>query len=223
MGRLGGYEMSYPSDADVLFVYAPPDGVADGEASAAAHQIAEELRRLLGAPAPDPPLGVDADLRPEGRQGPLVRSLERVRSSTTPAGRRCGRRRRCCGPGSSAATPTSGCEFEELADGDAVPARRPDPRAGRRDPPDQGPGGDRAAAARRRPEHAHQARPRRPGRRRVGGPAAAVAARVRGAGAAPDPHPRGADRRARGRPDRQGWTRRRWPRAGRWPPGYATR
>jgi len=27
------------------------------------------------APAPDPPLGVDADLRPEGRQGPLVRSL----------------------------------------------------------------------------------------------------------------------------------------------------
>jgi glutamate-ammonia-ligase adenylyltransferase len=30
---------------------------------------------MLSAPAPDPPLGVDADLRPEGRQGPLVRSL----------------------------------------------------------------------------------------------------------------------------------------------------
>ena len=43
--------------------------------AAAAHAIAEELRRLLGMPAPDPPLGVDADLRPEGRQGPLVRSL----------------------------------------------------------------------------------------------------------------------------------------------------
>ena len=27
------------------------------------------------APAPEPPLGIDADLRPEGRQGPLVRSL----------------------------------------------------------------------------------------------------------------------------------------------------
>ncbi|WP_326552654.1 bifunctional [glutamine synthetase] adenylyltransferase/[glutamine synthetase]-adenylyl-L-tyrosine phosphorylase [Micromonospora sp. NBC_01813] len=75
MGRLGGYEMGYSSDADVLFVYDPPDGLADAEASAAARMIAEELRRLLGMPAPDPPLGVDADLRPEGRQGPLVRSL----------------------------------------------------------------------------------------------------------------------------------------------------
>jgi glutamate-ammonia-ligase adenylyltransferase len=86
MGRLGGYETSYGSDADVLFVYAAPAGAADdqassggtsgaGEASAAAHAVAEEMRRLLAMPAPDPPLGVDADLRPEGRQGPLVRSL----------------------------------------------------------------------------------------------------------------------------------------------------
>jgi len=75
MGRLGGYESNYLSDADVLFVYDPPPGVDESTASAAAQAIAEELRRLLSAPAPDPPLGVDADLRPEGRQGPLVRSL----------------------------------------------------------------------------------------------------------------------------------------------------
>ncbi|MEH1098811.1 bifunctional [glutamine synthetase] adenylyltransferase/[glutamine synthetase]-adenylyl-L-tyrosine phosphorylase [Micromonospora sp. CPCC 205561] len=75
MGRLGGYESNYLSDADVLFVYDAPAGAGDGAAGAAAHAIAEELRRLLGMPAPDPPLGVDADLRPEGRQGPLVRSL----------------------------------------------------------------------------------------------------------------------------------------------------
>ncbi|MEU4334003.1 bifunctional [glutamine synthetase] adenylyltransferase/[glutamine synthetase]-adenylyl-L-tyrosine phosphorylase [Micromonospora lupini] len=75
MGRLGGYESNYLSDADVLFVYDPPAGASESAASAAAHAIAEELRRLLGVPAPDPPLGVDADLRPEGRQGPLVRSL----------------------------------------------------------------------------------------------------------------------------------------------------
>jgi glutamate-ammonia-ligase adenylyltransferase len=75
MGRLGGYESNYLSDADVLFVYDPPAGGNESQASAAAHVIAEELRRLLGLPAPDPPLGVDADLRPEGREGPLVRSL----------------------------------------------------------------------------------------------------------------------------------------------------
>ncbi len=75
MGRLGGAEMSYSSDADVLFVYEPPPGVAEDAASGSAHEIAEELRRLLSAPSPEPPLGIDADLRPEGRQGPLVRSL----------------------------------------------------------------------------------------------------------------------------------------------------
>jgi [glutamine synthetase] adenylyltransferase / [glutamine synthetase]-adenylyl-L-tyrosine phosphorylase len=75
MGRLGGYEMSYPSDADVMFVYAPPADAREEDATAAAHAIAEDLRRRLSAPAPDPALGVDADLRPEGRQGPLVRSL----------------------------------------------------------------------------------------------------------------------------------------------------
>ncbi len=75
MGRLGGAELSYASDADVLFVYEPLPGVAEDAASGTAHEIAEELRRLLSAPSPEPPLGVDADLRPEGRQGPLVRSL----------------------------------------------------------------------------------------------------------------------------------------------------
>jgi len=75
MGRLGGGEMGYASDADVLFVYEPMAGRPEEESTAMAHAVAEELRRLLATPAPEPPLGVDADLRPEGRQGPLVRSL----------------------------------------------------------------------------------------------------------------------------------------------------
>ncbi|WP_027340936.1 bifunctional [glutamine synthetase] adenylyltransferase/[glutamine synthetase]-adenylyl-L-tyrosine phosphorylase [Hamadaea tsunoensis] len=79
MGRLGGYEMSYPSDADVMFVYDPPEGMRDDTAQGVALAVAEALRTLLAAPAPDPPLGVDADLRPEGRQGPLVRSLSAYR------------------------------------------------------------------------------------------------------------------------------------------------
>ncbi len=74
MGRLGGREQGYSSDADVLFVHEPV-GAADDVAAAAAHEVANELRRLLALPAPDPPLAVDADLRPEGRQGPLTRSL----------------------------------------------------------------------------------------------------------------------------------------------------
>jgi len=76
MGRLGGKEQGYGSDADVLFVHEPLPGVPESEAAADAHDVANELRRLLSVPAPDPPLEVDADLRPEGRQGPLVRSLE---------------------------------------------------------------------------------------------------------------------------------------------------
>ncbi|MGC9667210.1 bifunctional [glutamine synthetase] adenylyltransferase/[glutamine synthetase]-adenylyl-L-tyrosine phosphorylase [Planosporangium sp. 12N6] len=79
MGRLGSAEMNYPSDADVLFVSEPPPGMPDDAASGAAAAVAEELRRLLSMPCPDPPLGVDADLRPEGRQGPLVRSLDAYR------------------------------------------------------------------------------------------------------------------------------------------------
>src|SRR6185312_10896127 len=69
MGRYGGHESGYGSDADVIFVHDPPAGLdATGErrASDAAHVVATELRRLLQLPAPDPPLLVDADLRPEG-------------------------------------------------------------------------------------------------------------------------------------------------------------
>jgi glutamate-ammonia-ligase adenylyltransferase len=79
MGRLGGHEQGYGSDADVLFVHDPIDGVPDDVAAAAAQAVAEELRRLLLLPAQDPPLLVDADLRPEGRQGPLTRSLAAYR------------------------------------------------------------------------------------------------------------------------------------------------
>jgi glutamate-ammonia-ligase adenylyltransferase len=80
MGRFGGHEMGYGSDADVLFIYEPAPGASDQAAARAAHGVAEELRRLLARPGPDPALQVDADLRPEGRQGPLVRTLEAYRT-----------------------------------------------------------------------------------------------------------------------------------------------
>ncbi len=76
MGRFGGHEMGYGSDADVMFVFEPAEGAELQEASRAAHDVANELRRLLALPGTDPALEVDAGLRPEGKQGPLVRSLD---------------------------------------------------------------------------------------------------------------------------------------------------
>ena len=75
MGRLGGQELSYGSDADVLFVCHPNEGVDETKAVRWANGIAESVTKLLGAPSTDPPLQVDAGLRPEGRNGPLVRTL----------------------------------------------------------------------------------------------------------------------------------------------------
>ncbi|MFF5962620.1 bifunctional [glutamine synthetase] adenylyltransferase/[glutamine synthetase]-adenylyl-L-tyrosine phosphorylase [Streptomyces collinus] len=75
MGRFGGHELGYGSDADVLFVHEPRDGVDEREASQAANKVVSEMRRLLQLPSADPPLLIDADLRPEGKSGPLVRTF----------------------------------------------------------------------------------------------------------------------------------------------------
>jgi [glutamine synthetase] adenylyltransferase / [glutamine synthetase]-adenylyl-L-tyrosine phosphorylase len=75
VGRLGGHEMAYGSDADVLFVHDPVPGADEQAATDAAFAVANELRRLFAQPGPDPAMPIDADLRPEGRQGPLVRTL----------------------------------------------------------------------------------------------------------------------------------------------------
>jgi [glutamine synthetase] adenylyltransferase / [glutamine synthetase]-adenylyl-L-tyrosine phosphorylase len=76
MGRLGGGETGYGSDADVLFVFEPDGAAAGDDPARLANAVAGALRALLAAPSStDPPLEVDADLRPEGRNGPLVRSL----------------------------------------------------------------------------------------------------------------------------------------------------
>jgi [glutamine synthetase] adenylyltransferase / [glutamine synthetase]-adenylyl-L-tyrosine phosphorylase len=80
MGRLAGHEMGYASDADVMFVHEPHEGADEEAATRAAHAVAEELRQLLAGPGPDPALPVDAGLRPEGRQGPLVRTLASYRA-----------------------------------------------------------------------------------------------------------------------------------------------
>lgn len=81
MGRLGGAELGYGSDADVMFVCEPtmgPDGEPfnDNTAVRWAIGVCDRLRRRLAKPSQDPPLEVDLNLRPEGRSGPPVRTLE---------------------------------------------------------------------------------------------------------------------------------------------------
>jgi [glutamine synthetase] adenylyltransferase / [glutamine synthetase]-adenylyl-L-tyrosine phosphorylase len=80
MGRLGGAELGYGSDADVLFICEPVPGAGSGtdaevNAVGFATSVAESVRNLLGSPSQDPPLVIDTGLRPEGRVGPLVRTL----------------------------------------------------------------------------------------------------------------------------------------------------
>ncbi|MDT7844798.1 bifunctional [glutamine synthetase] adenylyltransferase/[glutamine synthetase]-adenylyl-L-tyrosine phosphorylase [Streptomyces justiciae] len=76
MGRFGGHELGYGSDADVLFVHEARGGVPEQSAAEAANKVVSEMRRLLQIPSADPPLLIDADLRPEGKSGPLVRTLK---------------------------------------------------------------------------------------------------------------------------------------------------
>lgn len=75
LGRVGGCEAGYGSDADVMFVHDPHPGVDENDATKAALAVASELRRLLGLPSAGPSLEIDSDLRPEGKAGPYVRSL----------------------------------------------------------------------------------------------------------------------------------------------------
>ncbi len=73
MGKLGGAELNYVSDVDVLFVTRGDPGPAT--------RAAERLLRLVGGVTPEGrPYELDAALRPEGRDGPLVRSLDGYRA-----------------------------------------------------------------------------------------------------------------------------------------------
>ncbi|CAM4195196.1 bifunctional [glutamine synthetase] adenylyltransferase/[glutamine synthetase]-adenylyl-L-tyrosine phosphorylase [Nocardiopsis rhodophaea] len=76
MGRFGGNELSYASDADVIYVHDPLPGADPAKATHQANVIIHELRRLLEMQSDDPPLVLDADLRPEGKSGPLVRTFD---------------------------------------------------------------------------------------------------------------------------------------------------
>ncbi len=185
MGRLGGREMGFASDADVLFVHDPLPGADEEAASRAAHAVAETPARAAGhAPArPGPARRRGPAARgPPGPAGPhpgllpcLLPALVGVLGGAGPAagrvrGRRCRGRRRVPGAGRRG------------------PVRRGRDRrgVGPGDPADQGPHGGRADAARQGPGPEPEARAGRAGRRGMGGAAASSSGtRTRCPGCAP--------------------------------------
>lgn len=85
MGRLGGAENGFGSDADVMFVHRPVEDAGEEEAQSQANRIVNRLMQLIKQPVrpairAERPLEVDADLRPEGKQGAMVRSLDSYRA-----------------------------------------------------------------------------------------------------------------------------------------------
>jgi [glutamine synthetase] adenylyltransferase / [glutamine synthetase]-adenylyl-L-tyrosine phosphorylase len=76
MGKLGGAELSYTSDLDVLFCHEPGSGADPETANRAADRVVRELLAGLSAVTPEGTcFTVDPNLRPEGRNGPLSRTL----------------------------------------------------------------------------------------------------------------------------------------------------
>jgi glutamate-ammonia-ligase adenylyltransferase len=77
LGKLGGRELNYVSDLDVIVCHAPVGGGPAQQAVQLAEAVVRELVAGLGAVTPEgTAFRVDLGLRPEGRNGPLSRSLD---------------------------------------------------------------------------------------------------------------------------------------------------
>ena len=209
MGKCGGRELNYVSDVDVIFVAEAKEGVDEAKALQAATRLAARMMRICSDTTAEGTIWpVDANLRPEGRNGPLVRTLSshlayyqrwaktwefqallKARPVAGDLAAGAGVRGRA---GADGVAGRRAGELRRRCAADAPPGRREHPR---------GPG--RAGA---------QARPRRPARRRIRRPAAAAGARPQRCHAAQRHHPRrprGAGRRRlRRTPGRRGPGRR---------------
>ena len=213
MGRYGGFELSYGSDADVLFVHRPEEGAdpqqsgvvrpGGGPGAAPAARAARRRPPARGRRRP-------AARRSAGTAGPhpgvLRRLLRPVVARVGGAGAAARRRRR----GRRGPAP----RLHRADRPAAVPRGRPRRGRRRRDPADQGTRRPRAAPEGGRPAAAPQARPRGTGRHRVDRPAAPDAARRRGAGPADAAHAGCPQRRPGGRVSWRARTPRCSPRAG---------
>jgi glutamate-ammonia-ligase adenylyltransferase len=74
MGRFGGEELGFGSDADVMFTYLPASDSDSGEQQKQAEKIVSELKRLTADSVLE--FEIDNGLRPEGKNGAVVRSID---------------------------------------------------------------------------------------------------------------------------------------------------
>ncbi len=81
MGRYGGCEVNFSSDADAMLIYRPTGNTDDATANRFARKVTDNLRQILHGPTTlEPKIDLDLDLRPEGKNGPLIRSYDSYRS-----------------------------------------------------------------------------------------------------------------------------------------------
>ncbi len=81
MGKAGAQELNYLSDVDVIHVAEAADGHSPEEGLRAATALAAAVARICSAHTAEGTIWeVDAALRPEGRAGPLVRTLSSCRT-----------------------------------------------------------------------------------------------------------------------------------------------
>ncbi|HMU36431.1 MAG TPA: bifunctional [glutamine synthetase] adenylyltransferase/[glutamine synthetase]-adenylyl-L-tyrosine phosphorylase, partial [Marmoricola sp.] len=76
MGKCGGHELNYVSDVDVLFIAQAVEGHSEQAALKAATRVASTMMQICSDQTAEGTIWpVDPNLRPEGRSGPLVRTL----------------------------------------------------------------------------------------------------------------------------------------------------
>ncbi len=81
LGKLGGAEMSYLSDVDVIFIYdSPSDTLGNFSAHEWFSRLASRIISVLSVPTAEGTVfQIDTRLRPSGQKGPLVSSLSSFR------------------------------------------------------------------------------------------------------------------------------------------------
>lgn len=80
MGKLGGMELNFSSDIDIIFIYSSDKGAAGADGRISLHafyvKLSEMITKLIGSITEDGIVfRVDLDLRPEGKSGDIANSI----------------------------------------------------------------------------------------------------------------------------------------------------